>query len=206
MAAHQGNVVRPQRSREVASLIDVRDEQVRIAEFVTNIPHGNFCSDSARAVKDGLQFRRLADAERQHVLGVGVHDRVDVRPRLVDRTVDETLAVEVRLANPRDIAGHIVFQDVVGFDDLRAARTREQVRAGLRRMTDAHVSVRIEHVFVCQDAVGQDQIADRDGQWTISGWLFHFDSPGFKSAAISRSMSAGVTCASSATAGSIRCR
>ena len=93
VAAHQHHRVLAELLRHVAALLHVDDQEIgRVAELFVDIPDRNVAAHVARHVGDAAH-RRLRDAERQHGLGVGMDDGVDVGPRLVDRAVDEALEI-----------------------------------------------------------------------------------------------------------------
>src|SRR5712671_6078347 len=69
-------------------------EHVRAAELVGDVPDRHVGADEAAGMDHRPQRRRLRDAERKNVLGMGMNDRVDVRPRLIDRGMDEPLEIE----------------------------------------------------------------------------------------------------------------
>ena len=66
------------------------------------------------------------DAERNDAFAVVVHHRHDVRTRLVERAVDETLEIGRMSAriDGRTIEGKL--HDVVALDAVGRARTRQQ--------------------------------------------------------------------------------
>jgi hypothetical protein len=50
------------------------------------------------------------------------------------------------------------FQDVGRLDQLRAARARKQIAAGIGRMADADMTEAVEHALMGDNAVGQRQL------------------------------------------------
>ena len=93
-----------------------------------------------------------------------VHDRVYVRPSLVDRGVDE--ALDIRMAPPRVERGarYVELHQVVGGDERGCAGARhDEVRRPFG-MAAAHVPERVDHALAGQDAVGGKQVVDRDGE------------------------------------------
>ena len=66
----------------------------------------------------GLERRRLRDAERQRILGVGMHDGMDIGPRLEDRRVDEALEIERAALVAHRPAVEPEFDDVVRLDQF----------------------------------------------------------------------------------------
>ena len=147
-------------ARHVAALRHVDHQQIGlVAEFFGDIPHRHVRAHVARHVRDAAH-RRLGDAERQDVLGVRMHHGVDVRPRLVDRAVDEALEIgRARVAHRRAVEPEL--DDVGAGDEFRAERARQQIVVGLLRVADADVAVGVDHVLLRQDPIGDHQIADR---------------------------------------------
>ena len=64
------------------------------------------------------------DAERDHARRVVVDHRVNVRPRLVDRAVDEALEIGRAAALVDRGAVERIFDDIVALDALRGAGAR----------------------------------------------------------------------------------
>ena len=100
------------------------------------------------------------DAERQRVLGVGMHHRHDVGPRLEDRGMDE--ALQIRLALVADRLAHLVELDqVVALDQFRRQRARHEEALRIVGMAHADMAVGIDHVFVGENAIGDDEVAQQ---------------------------------------------
>ena len=90
-----------------------------------------------------------------------MNDRVDVRTRFVDRAVNEALEIGLAIVSANRRAVELELHDVVSLDQLGTERARQQVAGGVVRVANAHVAIRIDDVFVGEDAVGDDEIAER---------------------------------------------
>ena len=75
------------------------------------------------------------DAERDHARRMVVHYRVHIRPRLIDRAVNEALQIGRAAALVDRAAVERVFDDIVALDALRGAGARQQIM--LRIVRDA---------------------------------------------------------------------
>ena len=116
--------------------------------------------------------RDVADAERQHVVGVRVDDGHHLGVRFVDPAVDEALAIELFLGDPLHVAVEVVNQDVVLLDDLGTARARHEVRFGIVGVADADVPVRVENAFEGEDVVREHELAEETLLFVAHGASF----------------------------------
>ena len=160
MAAHQRDVVAGEAARQVASVVHVAHQEVGVAELVGDVPHRHVRADEAAGVDHRAQRRRLGDAERECVLGVRMHDGLDVGPRLEDRGVDEALEVERTRLVAHRLAVEPELDDVVALDQLGRERAREEEVLRLVGMADADMAIGVDHVLLGQDAVGDDEIVE----------------------------------------------
>ena len=89
---------------------------------------------------------------------------MDIGARLIHRAMDESLDVRRRrmLAHGRAVDQEL--HDVARFHQFRAARTRQQVTIRMQRMTDTDVTIGIEHAFVGEDPVGDNDIVNALGE------------------------------------------
>ena len=83
-----------------------------------------------------------------------------VGARFIDGAVDEALDVRRRRIIGQRRAVERELENVLRFDQLRAARAREQVALGMQRMSHADVSISIDHALRREDAVGDDEVVD----------------------------------------------
>ena len=72
--------------------------------------------------------------------------------------MDHPLRIEPRGRRNDRFGIEIELQDVVRLDQLRPARARQQVAAGVIRMAHADVAEGIEHALVGQHAVGEREL------------------------------------------------
>ena len=113
--------------------------------------------------------RRLRDAERQNVLGMGVNHRVDVRPRLVDGGMDEALEIERALVVAHRLPVEPQLDDVVALDQLGRDRAGQEKVLGIAGMADADVAVGVHHILLGEDAVGDDEVLDDGVELLMTG-------------------------------------
>jgi hypothetical protein len=107
------------------------------------------------------QLRRTGDPESQRVLGMGVHDRHDVGPRLEDRRVNEPLKIERALVVAGRLPVESELDDVFGADQLGRDRAGDQKAARILRMPDADMAIGVDHVLLGENAVGDHEILDQ---------------------------------------------
>jgi hypothetical protein len=88
--------------------------------MVGDVPHWHIHSYETAGVDDRPQ-RRSRDAEGQHIFGMGVHDRVHVGTRFVDRTVNKAFEVRRPTVGADEIAVQSKFHNVGVLDQLRTA-------------------------------------------------------------------------------------
>ena len=129
MSAQQHDALLPERVREVAALIHVDDQEIRIAEAVADVPHRHIGAELVGCEKQ-RPHHEVRDRERQQCARMPVHHRMHVRPRFIDRRMDEALQIGRPVVGAMDRAVEIEHHDVVAFNQFRAARAREQKRAG----------------------------------------------------------------------------
>jgi hypothetical protein len=89
-----------------------------------------------------------------------VHDRVYVRACRVDRAVNVAFAI----GRPRIVLGLAVERaagDVFRLDEFRAARPRDEKTLRPLGIADADVTGRVDDLFVRENAVRDDELADR---------------------------------------------
>src|SRR4051812_10000609 len=156
--AHERDAVRAQRRGEVPRLGHVHDQHAGIAEPVANVPDRHFLADRGADVQHGPQLHRR-DAVRDDGVRMVVHHRADVRAPLVDGAVDETLGVRRAPARVDRRAVEREFHEIVGRDQLRAARAGHQEAVWALRVADADMAERIDHAFAREDAVRDRKLA-----------------------------------------------
>ena len=94
MALHHYDNVAAKAARQIAALQHSRHQQVGlIADMVGNVPHQDLGSHVTAGVDDRPQ-RRGRDGEGQHIFGMGVHARVNVRARFIDRAVNKSFEIQ----------------------------------------------------------------------------------------------------------------
>jgi len=80
-------------------LVEYSDDPVEFirnmlnAEMVGDVPHRDMGSHETAGVYDRPQ-RRCRDAEGQHIFGMGVRDRVNVKARFTDRAVNKSFEIQ----------------------------------------------------------------------------------------------------------------
>ena len=82
MAAHKRDIIAAQTFCEIAALLHISDEQIRVAEVIGNIPHRNIRTDKASRMNDGPERCAIGNTEGKYVLGVGMYDDIDIWARL----------------------------------------------------------------------------------------------------------------------------
>ena len=163
MAPHQNHPVRAERLCQRLAFLRLDHQHVGVAEFVSAVPEWRRRAEHRAHVEHRHELD-AGDAERQDRRRVMVADRVDVGPRLVDAAMDHALAIK-RHALCRDRLGvERELEDVRGLDQLGAARTGEQIAAGIGRMAHADMAESIQHAFMRDDAVGERQLVAGFGE------------------------------------------
>src|SRR5262245_61068662 len=79
---------------------------------------------------------------------MAMDDRLHVRPQLVDFAVDEPFDHAAAALWINRIGVKVVFHDVACGDQNRRERPGHQIAVWITGMTDAHVSVGIEHALL----------------------------------------------------------
>ena len=136
-------------------------KQRGVAELVVGIPDRHFVADRGAHVQQRLQLL-AGDAERDRARRMVVHHGVHVRPRFVDRAVDEALQIgrAAALVDRRAVEG--IFDDVVALDALRRARPRQQIMLRIVGMPGADMAEGIDDALVGQDAIGGHQFFENE--------------------------------------------
>ena len=86
-----------------------------IPEIVSDVPHRDMGSHKTTGVDDWPQ-RRGRDGEGQHIFGMGVNDRMDVRARFVDRAVNKSFEIERATVIADRISIQSEFHNVAALD------------------------------------------------------------------------------------------
>ena len=87
-----------------------------------------------------------------------VHDRVDVEPPLKDFAVDVAFEIERDAGVGDRVAVEVEFQDILGGDQFRRHRAREQVAFGVSRGAQAYMPIGIDHPMGGENPVGQNKL------------------------------------------------
>ena len=74
----------------------------------------------------GRSFVALGDTEGQSVLGMRVHHRHDIRPRLEDRRMYEALEIEACVFVTHRLPVEAELDDIFGGDQFWSERARDQ--------------------------------------------------------------------------------
>ena len=106
---------------------------------------------------------------------MAVHDRLNIRPRLVNFAVDKTLEKTGAAIRVYRIAVQIVFDDVVGRDQRRRDRARHQITAGRLGMAQRNMTKAIDNPVGCKYAAGGGEIRDDRGGDRTAGFIRHAD-------------------------------
>src|SRR5262249_17193604 len=91
---------------------------------------------------------------------MAVDHRLHVRPQLVDFAMDEPFDHAAAALWINRIGVKVVFHDVACGDQNRRERPGHQIAVWITGMTDAHVSVGIEHALLGKDTVGRNKVFD----------------------------------------------
>ena len=145
---------------ERASLLGLDDQKIGGAEFVILIPERRLLSHR-RAEMENRNDRLADDTERHHRRCMMMTHREHVATRLVDAAVNDALRVEQRFRWPHRLGIEREFQNVVGFDQYRRARARQQIAIRIIWMPYANMAESIKHAFMREDAIGERQFLDR---------------------------------------------
>ena len=108
------------------------------------------------------------DAERDHARRMVVHDRMHVRPRLVEAAMDEALEIGRLAARIDRLALERELHDVVLLDAVRRPRPRQEEALRIVGMPRADMAERVDHAFGREDAVGGDEFFEQSielGHW-----------------------------------------
>ena len=87
-------------------------------------------------------------------------DRHDVGTRLIDAAVNDALGVKMHLRRFHRIGIERELQNIVGLDQQRRARARQQITPRIARMTRADMAEGVKHALVGENAVGERQLRD----------------------------------------------
>src|SRR5262249_44815612 len=98
---------------------------------------------------------------------MAVQHGVDVRTRLVDLRVDETLRVDRSVAAVDRLRLEVELHDVRLADTARRERGRHQEAVLALGMADADMAEAVDHTLAVENAIGGDEIVDRR---TEIGW------------------------------------
>ncbi len=161
MAAHQCNVVPGKGLGQITALLDIRNQQIGVAESIRDVPDRDVGTDKAARMNDRAQRRTVGDSERQDFFGMGVHDGHDVGACLQDAAVDEPLEVKMTAFITDGIAFEIEFDDVIPGHEFGRQRTGHEERVRVLRITDADVTVGIANVFIGEDSIGDHEVINQ---------------------------------------------
>src|SRR5262249_15670333 len=117
VTAHERGGARADALGEVAAHLHVLDQQGRIPEMVVRVPDRHFLPDRCPHVKNRLDLV-AGHSERNDALAVTVHDGHDIRARLVERAVDESLEIRRAAARIDWRAVESELHDVVALDAI----------------------------------------------------------------------------------------
>src|SRR5215831_8133040 len=170
MAPHQGDVVVGETFREIAALLHVGDKQVGVTKLIGDIPNRHIGADEAAGMNHGTKRRRLRDAERQNVFGMGMDDRLDIRTRFVDGGVNEPLEIKRAFLLAHWLPVEAQFDDIARLDQFGRDRAGEEKMLWIVGMANAHMAVSIHDLLAREDAIGDDEVLN-DGIKTTHGLL-----------------------------------
>src|SRR5262245_2820805 len=160
MAAHENARAGPDRTRKVAPHLDVLDQERGVAKLVMRVPGRHVVADVGAHMEKRPELA-FSNAERDHARAVVVHDRMHIRPRLVDAAVNEALQIGRPVTRIDGIALERELHDVVLLDALGRACAREKEALRVVGMARAHVPERIHDTLMRQDAVGGDDLFEQ---------------------------------------------
>src|SRR6266852_3032055 len=111
-----------------------------LPEMVGDVPHRDMGSHETAGVDDWPQ-RRSRDAEGQDIFGMGVHDRMHVGTRFIDRTMNKSFEIQGATVVAYRMSVQGEFHNVGALDQLRTARPRQQVTLGMPGMAHTDMAV-----------------------------------------------------------------
>ena len=88
-----------------------------------------------------------------------MNHRCDVGPRLEDCCVDEAFQIGLALVTNR-FAHLIELDQIVMLDQLWRQRARHKEMLRIIGMAHADMAIGVDHVFVGEDAIGNDEVAE----------------------------------------------
>ena len=159
VAVHQHRRMRSERARQRVALLLLDDQKVRVAELVVLVPKRRMLAHR-RAEMEHRQDRLAGDGERHDRRRMVMANRHDIAARLIDAAMNDALGVKMRVRRLHRRGIERVLQNVVGLDQGRRARARQQIAPRIARMAHADMAEGVEHALMGKDAVGERQFLD----------------------------------------------
>ena len=156
MTTHQHHGMAAERAGERGAFLRLDHQQVGVAEIVAAVPERRHRAHGGAEMKH-RDHRVAADAERHDGGGVMVADGEHVGPCLVDLAVDDALGIELHGRRLHRLGVQGEFENVVGLDQRRRARPRQQIAIGVAGMTDADMAEGVDDAFMAENAVGDGE-------------------------------------------------
>src|SRR5215467_11629619 len=103
----------------------------------------------------------LRDAKGQRVLGMGMDDGHDIRPRRENRGMNEALEIKAGALVAYRLTLEVELDDVFGTHQLGSERAGNQKAVGIVRVADADMAVGIDHLLAGEDPIGDHKILDQ---------------------------------------------
>ena len=97
--------------------------------------------------------------------------------------MDEALVIGRIRAAIGDLTIHAEFHDVFVFDQLGAARTRQEEAVGLFGMAHAHMAKSVHDALACENTVGEHQFIDQRVEVSHGSFLIFMGVKDFQRAA-----------------------
>src|SRR5262245_42813916 len=110
---------------------------------------------------------------------MAMHDRLNVRSRLVDLAVDKALNETGTAIRVERIAVKIVLDDVIGRNQRRRDRARHQITVGRRGVPQRYVAEAIDDSLRREYAAGRGEVRDEIGREWAAGFIRHRFPQGF---------------------------
>src|SRR5215472_16268219 len=107
------------------------------------------------------QLCLLRDAKGQRVLGMGMDDGHDIRPRRENRGMNEALEIKAGALVAYRLTLEVELDDVFGTHQLGSKRAGNQKAVGIVRVADADMAVGIDHLLAGEDPIGDHKILDQ---------------------------------------------
>src|SRR5215472_1743705 len=107
------------------------------------------------------QLCLLRDAEGQRVLGMGMDDGHNIRPRRENRGMNEALEIKAAVLVSRRLTLEVELDNIFGTHQIGSKRAGNQKPVGIVRVADADMAVGVDHLLAGEDPIGDHEILDQ---------------------------------------------